>query len=230
MKRFYKTVTVESAASHFSVCLDGRQVKTPNGTNLTLPSRALAEAVKAEWDAGGQDIEPGQMPCFSMAVTVIDRVMTQRQALCDELVRYAGNDVICYYAGSDDTELDARQKQSWDSWRGWAADRLGLFLSCTDALMPVSQPEGTAQAAGAVLAGLSDWQLGCVYRAVSLSGSFVLAMAFFYKEIDADRLFTFAFLDELYQNEKWGRDAEAVARQTAIRNELGEIQQFMALL
>ena len=38
------------------------------------------------------------------------------------------------------------------------------------------------------------------------------------------------FLDELWQNEKWGRDFEAEERQNHIRTELDEAARFLALL
>ena len=41
---------------------------------------------------------------------------------------------------------------------------------------------------------------------------------------------TTAFLDELWQNEKWGRDFEAEDRQNHIRAELDEAACFLALL
>ncbi|MGB1758796.1 MAG: ATPase, partial [Candidatus Puniceispirillaceae bacterium] len=65
---------------------------------------------------------------------------------------------------------------------------------------------------------------------VSLGGSLVLGLGFVAGRLDADQLFTTAFLDELWQNEKWGRDFEAEDRQNHIRAELDEAARFLALL
>ena len=58
----------------------------------------------------------------------------------------------------------------------------------------------------------------------------VLGLGFVAGRLDADQLFTTAFLDELWQNEKWGRDFEAKDRQNHIRAELDEAARFLALL
>jgi chaperone required for assembly of F1-ATPase len=58
----------------------------------------------------------------------------------------------------------------------------------------------------------------------------VLGLGFVAGRLDADQLFTTAFLDELWQNEKWGRDFEAEDRQNHIRAELDDAARFLALL
>ena len=47
-KKFYKLATV---TDELGIALDGRRVKTPMKVKLILPSRALADAVAAEWNA-----------------------------------------------------------------------------------------------------------------------------------------------------------------------------------
>ena len=44
-KRFYKDASVVRSELGFSVELDGRAIKTPAKTTLTLPSEALAIAI-----------------------------------------------------------------------------------------------------------------------------------------------------------------------------------------
>ena len=112
MKRFYKEVTIDNLPKGFGVALDGRALRSPAKTILHLPSRELAEAVRREWAEAGEEIQPENMPFFSMAVTVIDRVMTQAETLRAELCDYAGNDVLFYRAGTEDAGLDAEQKNT----------------------------------------------------------------------------------------------------------------------
>ena len=45
--------------------------------------------------------------------------------------------------------------------------------------------------------------------------------------MDAAALFEAAFLDELWQAEKWGSDWEAEDRRAAIRAELDEAERFL---
>ena len=88
MKRFYKDVTVKTSESGYQICLDDRPVRSPAKAVVVVPSQALAEAVQTEWQAVEDKIQPEDMPFYSMAVTVTDRVTPQRQALVDELAGY----------------------------------------------------------------------------------------------------------------------------------------------
>jgi chaperone required for assembly of F1-ATPase len=48
--------------------------------------------------------------------------------------------------------------------------------------------------------------------------------------IDSDKMFDLAFLDELWQNEKWGTDFEAADRHGFLRAELQDAARFLILL
>lgn len=230
MKRFYKEVTLDTLSEGFGVFLDGRPLRTPAKTVMSVPSKRLAKAVQEEWASAGEDIKPEEMPFFSMAVTVLDRVTTQSETLCGELCDYAGNDVLFYRAGAEDNALDQQQAQLWTPWCEWASGKFGAQLAITNGLMPINQPPQWRGAVSGYLGQLSDWHLGILYRAVTLSGSFILGLAFFEREIDAAKLFRIAFLEELHQNEIWGLDSEAERRQKQIEQELTDLERFSVML
>lgn len=230
MKRFYKEVTLDTLSEGFGVFLDGRPLRTPDKTVMSVPSKRLAKAVQEEWASAGEDIKPEEMPFFSMAVTVLDRVTTQSETLCGELCDYAGNDVLFYRAGAEDNALDQQQAQLWTPWCEWASGKFGAQLAITNGLMPINQPPQWRGAVSGYLGQLSDWHLGILYRAVTLSGSFILGLAFFEREIDAAKLFRIAFLEELHQNEIWGLDSEAERRQKQIEQELTDLERFSVML
>jgi len=227
--RFYNSVSLAEEAGGLAVRLDGREVKTPAGTPAILPSRALADAVAGEWDAQGEEIDAGSMPVFSLAVTVIDRVTPQRAAILDELTAYGGNDLICYQDG-EDAELAARQAEGWGPWLDWARSDLGAPLQVARSIMPVMQPQASLDALAAAAAIHDDWELGMLYRATTLGGSLVLGLAMLRGRMDSEGLFTAAFLDELWQAEKWGSDWEAEDRRAMIRGELDQAHRFLGLL
>ena len=54
-KRLYEIVAVSKAEGGFTVTLDGRSALTPKEVPLTLPARALAEAVAAEGSENRMD-------------------------------------------------------------------------------------------------------------------------------------------------------------------------------
>ena len=225
-KRFYRDVEVAPVDGTWRVHLDGRDVRSPAGVVLSLPNPTMAEAVAGEWAAQEDEISPTSMPLFSLAVTVIDRVTPQRPALIDELTAYGGNDLLCYRDDLD--ELAAHQAHHWQPWLDWLESTYGITLVTVNGIMPVPQTEVTKFPP--LLAGLNDWRLGMLHRATSLTGSLVLGLGFVAGRIGSDHLFDLAFLDELWQNRKWGIDCEAVDRQDRIRRELADVTRFLSLL
>jgi len=231
-KRFYKQVGLVEEDEGFSIQLDGRTVRSPAGTAMRLPVRALADAVAAEWDAQAEKIDPASMPLFSLAVTVIDRVTPQRAAICSELTAYGGNDCICYQdaGNAEEADLAVRQAQGWGPWLDWARAALGADLVVATGIMPVTQPQDSLTALRRAVESHDDWELGMLYRATTLGGSLVLGLAMIRGEMNADAMFEAAFLDELWQTEKWGSDWEAEDRRNNIRAELAQAEIFLTLL
>jgi chaperone required for assembly of F1-ATPase len=229
MKRFYKQVTIENLDTGFAISLDGRSVRSPAKSVVAVPTRTVAEAMQAEWAAVKETIQPENMPIHSLAVTVIDRVTMQRQALSDELASYLRDDVL-RYRSADDVDLAARQTNRWNPWLDWAACDCGLVMDITAGLMPLSADADMEKKLTDHFIPLTDWQFGCLYLAATLSGSVILGLAFQKGRITARDIFETAFLDELYQNSLWGADEEAKDRQSAIEAEFMDIERFMNML
>lgn len=225
-KRFYKSVALATHDGEFSVQLDGRDVRSPAGSVLHLPKSALATAIADEWQAQSDKIDPASMPLFSLAVTVVDRVTPQRDTIIAELSAYGGNDLLCYRDYQDD--LASRQQEQWQPWLDHLAENCGIDLQIVTGIMPIFQPD--AAKFPPLIAVYDDWRLGMLHRATSLSGSLVLGLGFVDAVIDDERMFTLAFLDELWQNERWGADFEALDRQGFLRTELQNVARFLALL
>ena len=225
-KRFYTDVATDAGDDGWVIKLDNRMVRSPAGTLVQLPSPDLAVAVVEEWRAQDEHIDAASMPLFSLAVTVVDRVKPQQPAIVRELAGYGDNDLLCYRAENDD--LAARQQQFWQPWLEWADSAFGVRLQVATGIMPVTQPH--ADGFHDALQQFDVWRLGALHRAVSLGGSLVLGLGFVAGRLEAEQLFSTAFLDELWQNEKWGRDYEAEDRQNYIRAELAEAARFLQLL
>ena len=225
-KRVYEQVSTSANEFGWMIKLDSNAVRSPAGALVNLPSPELALAVAGEWMAQGETINPASMPLFSLAVTVVDRVMSQQIAIINEMVSYGGNDLLCYRAEDDD--LAGRQQQKWQPWIDWARVEFNVNLFIAAGIMPITQP--SVSGFEAPLQKLDVWRLGVLHRAVNLSGSLILGLGFVAGRLDANELFTTAFLDELWQNKKWGSDFEAEDRQKHIRAELDEAARFLALL
>ena len=228
VKRLYETAGIAAAEGGFTVTLDGRPALTPNGAPLTLPGRALAEAVAAEWAAQDDDIRPHAMPLTGMANSAVDSVAPDRCGVVEHAVNYAATDLLCYRAGNQ-PELAERQHAAWQPLLDWAADALGAPLAVTQGIAPLDQPPAVLDALRAAVEALDDLELTALSSLTAACGSLVLALAVAAGRIGAGEAYALSQLDETYQIEQWGADAEAEARRDRLGAEIAAAAAFLEL-
>jgi chaperone required for assembly of F1-ATPase len=87
MTKFYKTATVEEytpaddmnfEGTHWTVALDGKKLKTPDGHQYFVPSKALAEIVALEFNAQEDYLRTSSMPMFGISKAAIDVAQSQK--------------------------------------------------------------------------------------------------------------------------------------------------------
>lgn len=224
-RRFYKDVTV---TGDLGIALDGRPVKTPMKAPLCLPTRALADAVAAEWAEQGDEIRPATMILTKLANTAIDRIAGQRPAIEREILDYANSDLVCYRTDRP-PELVARHIAAWNPVVDWARTELDAPFEVTEGILHRPQPEAALAAFGAAVAALSDFELAAFHSIMTLTGSALIAMMLARKAMVPEAAWITAHVDEDYQIEHWGQDAEAQARRAARYAEFMACCRFMAL-
>ncbi len=227
MKRFYKDVSVTPVQGGFAVLLDGRPVKTPARNTLALPTEKLAAAIAAEWQAQGEDVIATAMPLLRLANTVIDGVATRRGEVTDAVMRFAENDLLCYRAHQP-PDLVARQSVGWDPWLDWARRRHGANMTLAQGFNHVDQTPDALLALRQAADELDPFALGALHVIASITGSLVLALAVADGATTGAQVFELSRIDEHYQAEKWGEDAEAAKRATALAHELDKAVELMA--
>ncbi len=209
MKRFYKTATAVRDNDHWAIELDGRAVKTPARNALLLPTDALAAAIADEWNGQGEKIDPASMPLTGLANAAIDHVMNgDRRAFVAGIAVFGESDLVCYRTDTP-ADLAARQAAAWDPLIGFVARRYDATLATTASILHTAQPPASLERLRAALDAQSDFALAAMQPLTTISGSLVIALALADGEIDAPSAFTAGHIDELYQAEKWGDDAEA---------------------
>jgi chaperone required for assembly of F1-ATPase len=226
VKRFYQYVAVAAAADGHRVLLDGRPLHTPARRALTLPSAALAETLADEWRAQGETLRPDDMPLTRLANTAQDRMPELRAAAIDEMVGYAGTDLLCYRAATP-LALVERQQHLWQPLLDWAAGAFGTRLAVTTTLVPVTQPDAAVRGLRAAVEELGDWPLVGLHAATTALGSLVLGLALTRGRIDAEQALAASLLDELFEIERWGKDAETERRHDALRREVDAAALFL---
>lgn len=229
MKRFYKQVSVGEAGEAFEVLLDGRAVKTPARATLHLQTRALAEASAAEWEVQGDKIDPRTMPATGLANAAIDRVAPEPEAFAVSLARYGESDLLCYRA-EHPSDLVEAQAKAWDPLLAWARQRYDVDFEVTAGIVHRPQPAQTLERLGHAIAARDAFALAALSQIVTISGSLVIGLALAEGAVEADEAWFAATVDERYQSEKWGEDAEAARALEARRSDFLAAARFLSLL
>jgi chaperone required for assembly of F1-ATPase len=227
-------VSVVAAADGFQVRAGERPWRTPAGADLVVPTRALAEAIAAELTnarLGGQLGRPriDAMGLTRLAATAIDRIAGDPEATCDALLAFAETDLVCYRIDGVPA-LRARQDAAWQPLLDWVAETHGARLEVVEGVMPRPQPRDALDPLAAMLAGLDPFTLSGLGLAIQTAGSLIVGLALAGGRINAAEAAVLADLDESFQNEQWGEDAEALDKRRLRAEDLALAERFLILL
>lgn len=210
-KRFWKTAAVSGVEGGFTVTLDGRGVKTPQGRALVLPTAALAEHVAAEWQAVGEHVNYEDMPLTRLGFAAVDRMNELVEDSVTEVLRYAETDLVCY-PSEYPAALIAREDDTWLPLIAWAKDEVGLEFHQNRTLIHQPQPAETAVKLRGLVERATPYERAGLMSAIPLFGSVVLALAVWHGRLTGGAAFAASRIGETFQAETWGRDEEAAQR------------------
>ena len=229
MKRFWKSVSIGEEGGAWGVKLDGRSIKTPARLPLQVPTRALAEAIGEEWDALGKTIDPRALPLTGIANAALDRVAPDPPGFAGALAKYAEADLACYRAEGPE-ELVRRQEREWDKLLDWARRRYEIDFVVTSGLIHVEQPAATVDRLTHAILVLDSFRLAGLSPLVSISGSLVAALGILERAMAPDEIWNAVSLDDQWQRERWGADADAEAALHNRRRDFFSSVRFLDLL
>lgn len=228
-KRFYKEVTIGEVAAGFAILLDGKTAKTPGTNALALPNFPLAAKVAEEWSKQGERLEPMTMPLTRLAHVAIDSVAAKPHPVIDEIVKYAGSDLLFYRAGEPEG-LVAAQSEKWNPVLDWAENFLDVRFKLAEGIVHVAQ-DGDALAAVRAVADMlpRPFALAAAASATNLGGSALIALALAHGELDAQAAWRAAHVDEDWNIRQWGEDVEVAERRAVRRAEFEAAAAMLAL-
>ncbi len=228
-RRFYKTVSVAAEGGAFALSLDGRAPRTPAGRPLILPTLALAELLAEEWRGQGDTILYTAMPATRLAHTAIDVVAGARSLSIEGVTRFGDADLLCYFADHP-RSLAQRQEKVWIPLLEWVREAHRLDFERTSGIIHRAQPPETVARLAAIVEPLDDFTLAGLAFAAALFGSAILALALRDGRIRAKEAMGASRLDEIYQEERWGVDAEAESKADAMAVEAVMAERWFAAL
>lgn len=233
MKKFYSLVSTKKTDEGHAIQLDGKLIKTPSGQELVAPSRALADAIAAEWSSQGEMIDPASMPLTALLNTAIDRAR-EREAITASLLKYLDTDLLCYRVREPEI-LAAREKEIWDKWLSWFDEHFEVPLEITFGLDAIAQDEEAHRRVWNYMEGLDEFYFAILQVVTAQAGSIVLGLAFIENVITPDEVFETHWLEEIYYAEQaneaeYGDDPVTAKKQAAMKAELAAAQSFLDLL
>lgn len=229
-KRFYEKAEAMLAESGgYGVFLDGRQARTMGRRPLACDSRALADAVAGEWAAQGEHIDRSAMPLTALLSASLDGADEAATGWMDEILSYLGSDLMCYRAELPEA-LVKLQSEVWDPYLDWFAKDYGAGLVTIAGLIAKPQPDEALEAVRRELAAQAPETLLGLKTATAITGSAVLALALWKGAFSPEEIFKASRLDERFQEERWGVDAEAKARERLIEGEFASVCEFIRLI
>ncbi len=219
MKRFWDAAVVQPTETGHTILLDGKPMRLPGGSPLTVRSARLAQAIAAEWQAAGAG-KGGEMsfkdtPLTRLAGTALERIAPDPAPTVDAIARYGETDLLCYRAETP-RKLVHRQHQQWQPWLDWAALTYDAPLRVVTGVGYVKQHHDSVAALRRAVAALDVDTLAGLGIAVPALGSLVLGLALAAGELEPNAAHALGALDELFQAEQWGEDNEAVDRRASM--------------
>lgn len=228
MKRFWKEAAAVPAAGGWAIELDGKPLRTPARKPLVAPSEALSRAIAREWNDAGETVDPRAMPLTGLANAAIDRIAADPGSFAAGLAKYGESDLVCYRAEGP-RELVARQEASWDVLLGWARRRFDVDFCTTSGILHLPQPEETVRRLTHAVASLDPFSLAGLSPLVTISGSLIAALAVAERQLSPRQAWEAVTVDEEWQREQWGADADADAALGSRRSDFFAAARFLEL-
>ncbi len=229
MKRFWKSAEAVKDEGTWGVTLDGKPLRTPARAPLAVPTEALARAMAAEWNAASETFDPRSMPLTGLASAAADRVAPDRATFATGLAQYGESDLTCYRA-QEPRALAQRQEQAWDPLLAWGRRRFDVDFRTTCGIVHVAQPAGTTGRLSHAVAALDAFRLAGLSPLVTIGGSLLAALAVLEGAVTAAEAWDAVTVDDRWQLDQWGADAEAEERLENRRRDFLAAAAFLQLL
>jgi chaperone required for assembly of F1-ATPase len=227
-RRFYNSVEMIEVDAGWVVTLDGKTPRTPGQKAVVVPFPGLAAAMAEEWAAQRELIDPETMPIVRLVNTAVESGEEMEPALREEIIKYAGGDLLLYRAETPRDLVDEQERQ-WDPVLVALARRFGVAFRPTIGIVHQAQPASTIDRLAASLVPADRFELVPLVSITGLTGSGLLAIALREGLVDAAHVWAAAHVDEDYNIRLWGEVSEATERREKRRRDFEAAVRMLSL-
>ena len=155
----------------------------------------------------------------------ITEIKNHREEIITRLVQFSKTDSLLFW--DKEVSLYKKQEELWGPILKWAHHNLNAKYLTTDKMEVVEQKKNTLQGLKKFLETMSDKELAAFYLASINMKSELLAAALVRGFINAETAYNAAYLEEISQAERWGKDENAEQKRQVLKKELIDIENFL---
>lgn len=228
-RRFWKKVDVHKEDNgQYAIRLDLRNLKTPSGNTILLPSNklVLATLIAREWDEQRKVLKQHSLPLTSLVSRAIDGMKEfDRIKIVDDLMNYLDTDTICFHE-SEPKILVEMQIKHWIPLVEWVQKSFQINLKIhKDSITFEKQSQNTHSILKNIVNKFDPLKLAAFERAVLSTKSFIISLALVEGQLSIDEASDASRVEVLSQIHRWGEveDTHDVDHQE-IRMKLGSVK------
>lgn len=157
---------------------------------------------------------------------MVKDVAQHREEIIERMVNFSLTDTLLF-RNPDAVELIEEERKVWDPIVEWAKEKMQAKFQTTESLEVPVENNASLPRLQVFLESLSDKELVAFYEVSKITKSVLLAAAFVKGKVNADEAFRAAFLEEIWQADKWGHEVLADKRRDEIKQELKDVEDFL---
>lgn len=151
-------------------------------------------------------------------------IKEHRDETIETMCNFALTDALLFW--SNDKEIVKRQKKIWQPFLDDLQNENNVKINISQNLQ-IPENELFLKALREKLICLSDKELTVAFLAATEMKSVILGLSVLDEKMSTERVFNAAFLEEIFQNELWGIDEQALERRENIKSELQKMREFL---
>ncbi|KAJ1939072.1 chaperone [Linderina macrospora] len=207
IRRFWRTVNVSEHSDGLAVELDGRPIKTPDGSAVRLPTSQtiLATLMAGEWESQREFLGAHSLPLTALVCRSIDGLNDSnvRKDVAEKLLKYFHTDSACLHEEFPQALVELQDKH-YRPIVDWAAERYGIKINVTANLFTLRQEQEAEEALRKVVLEFSPLKLAAFEKAVMTAKSFLIALALVERRISVEQAAMAAQVEATAQTQLWG--------------------------